>query len=724
MIISPPMLRDKSATESDAAWVDRMIPVDTRRSFPVNDWHTWHGGVHLVHSDSTSQPEKIRAIADGTVHFVRQPKFSQRDRPPYNYNGGTDCGCVVLKHETEIGSGENGKVVFYSLYMHLKTIDEAVSAGKTIYHKAPLGTVGQVDGVNAVHFQVFCDDTNLTKLVGRTTSELDITKDGRTDVVYGDMHFYLPTGTAFYAKAPEKNTATTWEKAQYTSLEPLFITMSFDKGKCTMTTRRQHRNGHYETVGEAVVSEDYEYDLYKKAVKLYPDSPSAGYEMLRFGRIINIEHETLSPADVPHWREVNYPGGAGWVNLAVSEVKKFSDADFPHWMGWELIDDDSDSNSQCNSPTLLAQLNAKTEPRSDLSYAICHFPFEWDGATAESRFNWLKLPNDALDEPMSEEDWNKFIAHVKALCIDMTGVPSGRIWNFEPRRFITHFRKCGWLEQSKIIDIMTYDIRKSNESELSIIKMASEKYYHAINKIMLKYIMNTSIRQAHFLGQGAVESARLKTMQEYSQKQLIENGKQIGKGIVEDSERNESELGHWYGAVGTEIDNYFSGSKYNRHGGLIAGSYSWSNGNCGDVDAQKFRGRGFKMLTGRANYAAYWVYRGWITKKDFDNYWWDDDEYKKKSINKMKKRPAVIDDPQKVTENEYNCIDTGGYFIRGIKPKIVKEIDKDKWHENPSEKEKEDENSIIKSVTKLINGGNKGLKDRNKMTKKAKEVLS
>ncbi|WP_228940440.1 M23 family metallopeptidase [Photorhabdus thracensis] len=437
MIISPPMLRDKSATESDSVWVDKMIPVDARRGFPVNAWHTWHGGVHLVHSDSTSRPEKIRAIADGTVHFVRQPKFSQRDRPPYNYNGGTDCGCVVLKHETEIGRGENGKVVFYSLYMHLKTIDEAVSAGKTVYRKAPLGTVGQVDGVNAIHFQVFCDDTNLTKLVGRTTSELDITKDGRSDVIYGDIHFYLPVGTVFY----EEVQITQWERIGYISTEPLFVTMSFDNGKCTMTTRRQHRNGHYETMGEAVVSED---DLYKKAVELYPHSPSAGYEMLRFGRIINTEHETLSPADAPHWREVNYPGGTGWVNLAVSEVKKFSDADFPHWMGWQLIDDDSSNNSQCHSSTLLAQLNAETEPCADLSYAICHFPFEWDSATVASRFNWLKSPNDVLDEAMSEADWNKFIAHSKALSIDMAGLPSGRVWHFEPRRFITHFRKCDW----------------------------------------------------------------------------------------------------------------------------------------------------------------------------------------------------------------------------------------------------------------------------------------
>ncbi|MEH4190227.1 hypothetical protein POY00_25305, partial [Klebsiella pneumoniae] len=85
-----------------------------------------------------------------------------------------------------------------------------------------------------------------------------------------------------------------------------------------------------------------------------------------------------------------------------------------------------------------------------------------------------------------------------------------------------------------------------------------------------------------------------------------------------------------YGALKAEKDNYFSGKKYNSRGGYITGSYSWINGNCGDVDAQKFRGRGFKMLTGLNTYSSYWVYRGWLSKNDFDKYWWDDPEYKKK----------------------------------------------------------------------------------------------
>jgi hypothetical protein len=190
------------------------------------------------------------------VHSLRQPVGDKKGIPLYNYNGATDCGYVLLKHETEIGSGENAKVVYFSLYMHLASINVAVKTGEKVYRKDPLGTVGQVDGRNAVHFQIFCDDANLAKLVGRTKPELDLTKNGRTDAIYGDMHFYLPTGTKFYSHAPTNNATTATEAEVYISSEPLFVSMSFDKGKCTMLTRKKgvFSNGKYSEVGEKLVN--------------------------------------------------------------------------------------------------------------------------------------------------------------------------------------------------------------------------------------------------------------------------------------------------------------------------------------------------------------------------------------------------------------------------------------------------------------------------------------
>jgi predicted chitinase len=277
------------------------------------------------------------------------------------------------------------------------------------------------------------------------------------------------------------------------------------------------------------------------------------------------------------------------------------------------------------------------------------------------------------------------------------------------------------LDKLAIKQIMTTDV--NNPINIDKIEKSVEIYHQYINVIMLKYIINTEIRRAHFLGQGAVESGSLTSMQESSQQQIEQDGRIIGGQIVAMSLKGERELGHWYGSVASEYDSYFSQIKYNSHGVKITGSYSWMNGNCGGADAQKFRGRGFKMLTGRSNYASYWLYRGWIRKEDFDNYWWDDKGYKLRQISQMKKRPAIINDPQKITENGYNAIDIGGYFIRGIKPDTLRAIDKDKCIIFMNRQTLLDEEIVVTAVTKKINGGNIGLSSRKKFTRKAKDVL-
>ncbi|WP_421417692.1 M23 family metallopeptidase, partial [Pseudocitrobacter faecalis] len=358
MIISPPFLRDKEATQSDADWIEAMMPVNARRGYPLNASASWHGGIHISHTDTGTAAEKVRAIADGTVVSFRKPSPPEkRDQFPLKYAAvrGTDDGYVLLKHETEIGSGEDSKVVFYSLYMHLKFLEAEIKADAKIYRKDPLGSSGMTDGQNEFHFQIFCDDANISKLTGRKTKELDISKDGRTDAVYGDIHFYLPAGTTFYDKAPANNSTSLGGLSElYTSSAPLYVSMNLVKGNCTMVTRQKNMqtDGKYDLLGEPLVNadgEDYEYNLYKTAMRNYKQSPSAGFELLRFGRVINTENETLVPADAPLWMTVSYPGGTGVVNLAAPDIKKFSDADFPHWTGWLLVDDDNDTHSQCNS---------------------------------------------------------------------------------------------------------------------------------------------------------------------------------------------------------------------------------------------------------------------------------------------------------------------------------------------------------------------------------------
>lgn len=714
MLISPPFLRTRSETETDADWVDRMMPVDPRRSYPLNAHRSWHGGVHLRHADSGSKPEMLRAIADGRIVSFRHSDLAQRRHLPLNYNGSTDNGYVLIRHVTETGSQPQDKITWYSLCMHLKDLPASLAVDQPVKRKSPLGTVGMVDDINAVHFQIFCDDENIARIAGRTTPELDLSRHGRTGACYGDMHFYLPAGTPVYAEAPTRR----GEEPLLTTQCALYVSMTLGRGHCAMTTRVQNRIDPllYDEVGKMLVDADgaeYEYGLYKTALKLYPASPSAGYELLRFGRVLNTRYETLVPADAPLWRTVNTPAGRGLVNLAADNIKKFSDADFPHWMGWRLVDDDEDSNSQCNSPTLLGS------GRADQSRMICHFPLEWERDTVEHRYGWLKQPNAVLEQPMSQQEWDPLIALGKALALENSPqIPTGRVWHFDPRRFIAHFRKCGWLESEVIEKIMTANTNPRNENKTKEITMMSAVYCLSINIIMRKYNIFGVNRMCHFLGQGAVESGYLLSMQEVSQEQFTKNGKHYGGNVIIESLRNESkELGHWYGSIKSEVDVYFSGDKYNRIGDKIASSYSWRNGNCGNIDAQKFRGRGFKMLTGLDTYSSYWVYRGWLSKSDFDASWWTDPQYGRRNVLGMKRKPPEINDPQRVTEVPYNTIDTGAFYITCYRNNTLRVMDSDRIASM-------DDNDVIVRVTRAINGGLHGIEERKKSTIISKKVLN
>ena len=177
-------------------------------AFPVSYQLGWHGGVHLTApaAGNGSATEHVRAIADGTVIFVRKPTPHVDDPAhPLNYCGWTDDGCIVLRHRTSIGQGEHAESVeFFSVYMHLAAVQPAIAKGRKVYRKADLGQAGQIYGGNQrkIHFEIVCDDTNLRRLTGRTGGALDIERDGRTDSVFGALYFLLPAGTQVFGRAP------------------------------------------------------------------------------------------------------------------------------------------------------------------------------------------------------------------------------------------------------------------------------------------------------------------------------------------------------------------------------------------------------------------------------------------------------------------------------------------------------------------------------------------
>ncbi len=117
----PYELELESGLKMSGSLIERMMPVEPDRDYPINYGGSWHGGIHVRHTNSDRQPEYVRAIADGVVVSIRNPSDQAAcSLPPLNYNGSTDDGYVLLRHETEIGTGEDGNIVYYSLYMHRK----------------------------------------------------------------------------------------------------------------------------------------------------------------------------------------------------------------------------------------------------------------------------------------------------------------------------------------------------------------------------------------------------------------------------------------------------------------------------------------------------------------------------------------------------------------------------------------------------------------------------
>ncbi len=730
MIISPPILKPNT-NQTDDAWIKSTMPVGSpANEYPVLDTLAWHGGYHQLASGNENV---ARAIADGKVVYAR------KEFDPVDYDGTkSHKGCVVVEHETEIGN--NVSIKYYSIYMHLRQIEAGVDKGRKIFRKSKIGLVGQHQNENKMHFEIVCDQANLAKIIGRSTPELSLGADGRKDVVFGDIHFYLPPSTKFYSDA---NTTT----EVYTSTTPLFVSLNFRSGKAYTQTYRELGNGIFQKQSKDPLlvkyklsskdnteSENYEYDLHRFSKRFVTSaiSQSAVYELFKFGRILDPANETSNISTIGHWHKVPLPDNkVGYVNLNTTAIKKFSDGDFPHWIGWRLFNDDPTPDSQCNSPLLKKWLDVNGDGKSTqadlkaglgnadlkdrLSRAICQFPTEWSESLVETQYSWVMKKSDENPNPLTADDFAKFKTYVSALSFwdKVPELPEkNRVWHFHPREFIRQFRKCGWLSWSEVKRIY-------KNTDDAILK----EYIPSFNIMSRKYGFATPLRLCHLLGQGAIESAFMKTMQEAAMSGTETAGKVYGKAVIADSKKREDAFGHWWGFTQSERVAWFGSTKYNSKGGLIASTYNWRAGNLDDPDAQKYRGRGFKQLTGRTNYVNYWVYRGWLDKSTFDDSWWSDAQYKARNKAGMKKRAGEVPNPEVVGIKPFNCMDSGGWYMTFERPTVGKTIDGDIPYLAESATDKKKESDLSRAVTYSINGGYIDWEGRLRETRNAKQIL-
>ncbi|MDO6388320.1 M23 family metallopeptidase [Uliginosibacterium sp. 31-12] len=607
MLISPPFLPTRLENEAEEAWLNRAFEVAAGEGmYPVSSSLCWHGGIHLNAPTATvaNQFLPVRAVADGTVVFLRRGEATRSDDPTHvlNYDGGwTSDGCIVIEHNTEIGAdAQNNPVAvrFYSVYMHLMNIPTTIQQGRPIYRKDSLGDAGYIRGEpNRMHFEIACDAANLQHLIGRTTGDLPITQDGCSSVVFGELYFHLPSGTPIYAQKPLDNTATAVSyqpprptpNAPLPPVQPLTILtpttlpcivgmryacgegVAANRGDLTVSTYLEDGT----RCGAALREAEYEYKLYTRAKEIsdaYPatgrPAPSAVLELLRFGRVINTANETLTPNDVPHWREIVIPTAdgtgtqRGWVNLnnqALEQVvRKFSDADFPQWAGWRVFDDDlTAGDSRCESTAFKTLLdidrNGAVTPderrtrmqdavvQAKAKCAICAMPSEWNAADIDARWSWLKTVTEENPLALSEEDFAGFSAHVRALCVAVPALHAAT-YRFHPRTFIEAFRKCGWLSASEAVQVLPrrfvgehHGTRTLYRSSITLSQARARIGGMALelNQTMRKYLIESRQRQSIFLANAIVESSYMAQFYEGGRGAGTRYGDWYGRGIIQ-----------------------------------------------------------------------------------------------------------------------------------------------------------------------------------------------
>ncbi|KXU83379.1 hypothetical protein CI15_30295 [Paraburkholderia monticola] len=641
MIISPPFLPESGLTSDDPTKPDPMtdavdqFEIGHHGVWPVTFDRRSHCGIHL---NPGEQPEPVRAIADGDVVVYRVCKNAISDGTPDSTTGqpalNSNAGFVLLKHTTDTGDGRT--ITYYSLYMHLldMTNQEHIApqsapqsngqpqtgsanalpawllntgdgndgkvqqgGGKKVYRKDILGYVGQHQGVAHLHFEIFMSSKDFTAWFDQAGHKVQLGEKSpvqpKSSDYWGHTYFVIQ-GPMTFVKQPAGKPAAWFPQVPGGSIatgDTLYVEAWFNlgrrytrawidrgnSGKVTLLTRDAIADPYDNLNDSRNRPKRYEYDLYDRAMALYPTCPSDGYEMLRFGRILSA-NPTLAGTDRATWVAVPFDenGTLGYVDIAPDAIIKLSDADFPFFTGWQNVGDDNtpftdagrcdyaslcgltgiqdslppaqpleaDPNNNDDANLQLASYIQNTDGVGEkLKGMVFKALSEWDPSTNKDRYKDLNDPYGFFGQqkdtnPDGYTNFTNFLSKFQFL--DQTPLSGQELWFFHPLAFIRHFRKCEWLSATEIAQCVPRKMLSLHGTQFRQVTHPwtdaapqGSAWESDLNAALRKYrISSTKERATHFLAQLMEESGWLTAVREFHG-ELATYNPWFGRGLIQ-----------------------------------------------------------------------------------------------------------------------------------------------------------------------------------------------
>ncbi|ANB73388.1 hypothetical protein AYM40_14215 [Paraburkholderia phytofirmans OLGA172] len=648
MVISPPFLPAAGLTSTDPTEPDPMMAAVGQfellhhGTYPIAFDRRSHCGIHLAPSEQT---EPVRAIADGEVIAYRVSKNAiadgqinpQTGNPVLNSN----TGFVLLKHVTDTGDGRT--ITFYSLYMHLldMTAQQNIAPqptnpaqnsspdglpawlldtaggkdgvarsgnGRKVYRKDMLGYWGSCHGTRHLHFEIFMTETDFTAWFAQDGHKVQLgAKNPVTPAskdYWGHSYFVIPGGQTFVSVPPGQHGSAYFPALTSGTLDPnskLYVEAYFHKGE-RYTRSWVGIGDSIKPLTAAPVKDrykEYEYNLYQRATDLYPHCPSDGYDMLRFGRILGADQQTL-PASAPNtWVAVPFDENStqGYIDISQDAIQKLSDADFPFFTGWKRIDDDNTPfgpdglcgydelckitgvaeaqelpgatmpSEYSEDDQLAAYVRGKEDVLNSLKGFICHASSEWDAGNNDGRYGGLNEPDGFFGKrkDIDPDEYDKFVAFLKRFqFLEQTPLGGHRFWFFHPLAFIRHFRKCGWMSAQELAQCIPRKIvdQTRNQVNQTVFPRGSigwgsalarvQRFLPHLNRAFRKYgLSSNGIRLSYFLGNAIQETTYLSQTAEGDGSHLS-YAPWYGRGIIQlTHEENYKRYGDYRGWPGS-----------------------------------------------------------------------------------------------------------------------------------------------------------------------------